>query len=268
MRYFYGRKCNLTLMKNLFFALLPGLFHCAAAIAQCPAGQSSLRLEIDPDQYFMEESWQLTNLDGSVVYAQDSGYQETLSIFNYCVPDSACTVFRIKDQYGDGMQPDGYYRLFLNDSFIYQNIGADYHFGENVYFGCPPGGFCSSPLPLDTGAWVTPAGLSEIWYRFTPADTGTCQISTCFPGNLCPTKIWLYDHCTGITLSNDQTGANFYADGGCNLGALATLYLAAGSFANGKSHPEAWSANQFRPYSLPGIDGHGSLHHECGGRGE
>ncbi len=217
-------------MKNLLLTL-PLVLLCSltSVFAQCPAGQLSVRLEIDPDQYFMEESWQLTNLDGSVVFASDSCFNADLAIFNYCVPANGCTVFRIKDSYGDGITPDGYYKLFANDSLIHENIGGDYHFGEKVYFGCPPGTFCDAPFPVDTGVWTTPAGLAEIWYAFSPADTGTYQISTCFAENLCPTKIWLYDQCNGITLTSNATGANFYAENGCQEGALANVYLAGGS---------------------------------------
>ena len=176
----------------------------------------------------MEVSWQLTNLDGSVVYIRDSCYQPGLTIFNYCLPNTGCTVFRIKDQYGDGLAANGYYRLYLNNVLLHENLDGQYDFGEKVYFGCAPGGFCALPFILSTGSWVTPAGLAEAWYSFTPADTGTYQISTCFAGNPCPTKIWIYDHCADILLSNDQTGASFYADGGCPQGALANLYLAGG----------------------------------------
>ncbi|MEO6758006.1 MAG: lysyl oxidase family protein, partial [Saprospiraceae bacterium] len=215
-------------MLNRLLPLLPGLFAATFAQAQCPPGQSALRLEIDPDQYFMEESWQLTNLDGSVVYARDSCYQPDLTIYNYCIPATGCSVFRIKDAYGDGM-PDGYYLLYRDDSLIYYTASGDYGFGENVIFGCQPGEYCDQALPVDTGSWTTPANLAETWYRFIPAETGAYRISTCFAVNPCASKIWLYDHCSGIVLSNDQTGANFYAEGGCSTGAVATVFLAAGN---------------------------------------
>ncbi len=217
-------------MKHLLLVLWTSLWSFSTSLfAQCPAGQDSVRLEIDPDQYFMEISWELTNLDGSVVYATGNCINQDYAVFNYCVPDAGCVVFRIKDSYGDGVKPDGFYRLLVNDTLIQENLSGNYNFGENVYFGCPPGSFCDSPFVVDTGTYITPADLPEVWYSFTPADTGTYQISTCFADNLCSTQIWLYDHCAGITLSNDQTGANFYADGGCANGALSTVYLAGGA---------------------------------------
>ncbi len=215
-------------MRHYIPLLFFHLWAMSALSAQCPAGQYGVRLEIDPDQYFREVSWRLTNLDGSLVYAFDTCSTPELAVFNYCVSDNDCVAFRIMDDYGDGIAPDGMYRLFVNDSLVQENTGGDYDFGEIIYFGCPSGSFCNNPFVVDTGAWVAPADLRETWYRFTPADTGTYQINTCFAENVCPTQVWLYDHCTDIALSNDQTGANFYADAGCAAGVLATVYLAGG----------------------------------------
>jgi len=214
-------------MKHLLLLLFTWAWFVPVTAAQCPGQQ--VRLEIQPDLYFMEISWQLTNLDGSVVYAEGNCVSSSLATFNYCVLESGCIAFRIKDNYGDGLMPDGFYRLFFNDTLIHENTNFNYHFSEITYFGCPPGSFCNDPFVADTGTYVTPENLPEAWYSFTPADTGTYQISTCFATNICATQIWLYDQCTGITLSNNQTGANFYADTGCTDGALATVYLAGGS---------------------------------------
>jgi hypothetical protein len=193
--------------------------------AQCPPGQNALRLEIQPDMYWDEVFWTVTNADGSIVYVSEHCTDEGFAVFDYCLEDGFCHVFRITDTYGDGMVPNGWYRLFLNNTLIHENLGGNYGYGENVHFSCPQGTFCDNPFTLDTGTLVTPTA-DETWYSFVPSQTGTYQLSTCFPANACPTKIWVYDHCAGITLSNDQTGAIFYADGGCDNGALATLYLA------------------------------------------
>lgn len=195
--------------------------------AQCPPGQNELRLEIQPDEYWYEVSWAVTNQTGSTVFFSGACFNENYATYEYCVPDNVCTVFRIADSYGDGMVPDGFYRLYLNDELIYENIGGNYGTGEDVYVGCPQGTHCGNPFVLDTGSFSTPTA-DETWYSFVPADTGTYQLSTCFSENTCPTKIWVYDQCQGITITNNQTGAIFYADGGCDDGALATLHLAGG----------------------------------------
>ena len=176
--------------------------------AQCPPGQNELRLEIQPDEYWYEVSWKVTNQTGSTVLFSGTCANQNFATYQYCVPDNACTVFRIADSYGDGMVPDGFYRLYFNGELIYENIGGNYSTGENVYVGCPPGTHCGNPFVLDTGSFVTPTA-DETWYSFVPADTGTYQLSTCFSENTCPTKIWVYDQCQGITITNNQTGAIF-----------------------------------------------------------
>ena len=198
----------------------------AVQAQQCPAGQKNVRLEISPDQYWYEVSWSLTNSSGSVIYATGALPGQTAGTYNYCVPDNGCVVFRIKDSYGDGMTPNGYYRLYLDGVLFYENPNGNYGDGEDIFLNCPPGTFCSSAFPVDTGLTVTPGG-SEFWYHFVPSVTGTYEVNTCQPGNNCPSKIWVYDHCAGISTNNDQTGTIFYADAGCANGAIATLYLAA-----------------------------------------
>lgn len=196
--------------------------------AQCPAGQKNIRIEIDPDQYWYEVSWTVTNSNGAEVFANGVLSNDDYATFNYCIPADECIVFRMKDSYGDGMLPNGYYKLYVNDILIFENLNGDFDYSENTYLNCPIGSYCNAPFPLDTGLWAAAPG-GEQWYRFIPAVNGTYQISTCQPDNNCPSKIWVYDHCDNISTNNDQTGTIFYADAGCENGAVATLYLAAGS---------------------------------------
>jgi hypothetical protein len=213
-------------MKQLHFTFI-FLFFCHLILAQCPSGQIPVRLEIDPDQYSNEVSWQFVNGNGSVLYSQGNCTNSDPAIFNYCLPNNGCIIFKIKDDYGDGIAPDGHYKLFINDTLRHENPTGAYGAGEEVRFNCPQGSFCDNPFTAVLGLQSTPTE-AESWYIFTPADTGTYKISTCALGNICPTKIWVYDHCAGIVVSNNQTGASFYADGGCADGADATLYLAGG----------------------------------------
>jgi len=211
---------------SLFISiLLLALNH--QATAQCSPGQNSILLVIDPDQYFYEVTWEIASSDGTMVYATGTCTNSQLATFEYCAPQGACTVFRIRDSYGDGMVPDGYYQLYVNDVLIHENISVNYNSLEETFFDCPPGTTCNTALSLDTGAYASPP-LSEVWYSFTPADTGTYKLNTCQPGNDCPSKIWVYAGCVGIVASNNQIGAIFYADGGCAGGAEATMYLAGG----------------------------------------
>ena len=210
--------------------LLP-LFCClwgiAAAQQTCPPGQKNIRLEITPDQYWTEISWSITNSNGSFIYVADDLSQNAPATFNYCVPDNGCIVFRIKDSYGDGMLPNGSYRVYVDGVLVHENPNGNYGYGENTFLNCPPGTYCEEAFPVTLGQHTTPGG-QEYWYHFVPEQNGTYQVSTCQPGNNCPSKVWVYDHCDNISTNNDQTGTIFYADAGCDNGAIATLYLAAG----------------------------------------
>jgi hypothetical protein len=213
-------------MKQLLFAFA-FLLSCFFANAQCPTGQISVRLEIDPDQYFQEVSWVISDVANNVIYSQGQCANFNPAIFNYCIPDNGCTVFRILDSFGDGIAPDGSYKLFVNDILIHENPTGDFTNSETTRFNCPQGSFCDNPFVAVLGTQSTPTE-QEAWYSFAPQDTGSYKITTCGLGNSCATKIWVYDHCGGIVVSEDQTGATFYADGGCADGADATLYLAGG----------------------------------------
>ncbi|MBK8558094.1 MAG: T9SS type A sorting domain-containing protein [Lewinellaceae bacterium] len=204
------------------------LFSAANGLsAQCDSNFLAVRLEINPDYYWYEVHWKITNPSGTQAFAQGEPNGEAAQEFNYCLPEGNCYVFHITDDYGDGMLPDGLYRLYVDNVLLYENIGGAYGFGEVVSFECPPGTFCNNAFPLDLGQHETPTG-SETWYTFTPQDTGTYKISTCDAGLNCPTKIWVYDQCANINVTNNNLGTIFYSDGGCANGAEATLYLAAG----------------------------------------
>lgn len=213
-------------LTQAFLASLLSFFAFHAA-AQCPPGQDVVRLEINTDRYFYEESWTFSNEDGSVIYGTGTVPDSATHVFTYCVPDNQCAKFTIMDTAGDGFFPDGYYRIFINDTLVYARLNGSF-FGlmESVIFNCPPGSSCSSPVYLTPGTGATLSG-NETWYSFTPADTGTYFIETC--DAVCPTKIWVYDRCAGIFIAENQLGAIFYATTGCPDGsAAASLNLAGG----------------------------------------
>lgn len=194
---------------------------------QCPAGEDEIRLEIDTDYYWDEVKWTIKDLNTSFQYVEGTVPNSGFNTFTYCLPQS-CKLFKISDSNGDGITPDGYYRIFLNDVLIHETpAGFNYYAGETVKFGCPPGTSCESAFPVDTGIWATPTG-EETWYRFVPAENGIYQINTCSPLNACGSKIWVYGQCEDIVLTNNLVGSDFYAEDGCENGALASLFLGNG----------------------------------------
>jgi hypothetical protein len=218
-------------ISNFFQLALPLIFALSGvqAGAQCGGDFSELRLEIDPDQYFNEVSWVISSPDGSPIYGTGFCTSSQLANYTYCIPTGECAIFHILDSYGDGIAPDGFYRLYLNGEQIYEDIGGYYGSGDQVEIGCPPGTSCNTALAVTEGEHTTLPGGGESWYAFTPQQNGAYVLSTCYPTNACPTKIWVYSQCDNIYVVENNLGTLFYSESGCdtleNL-AKATLYLA------------------------------------------
>jgi hypothetical protein len=170
-----------------------------------------VRLEIESVSFFQEVSWEIYEKnDTSVVSASGVLTSNSLQVFNYCIPQGDCKVLSMKDSYGDGMFPNGVYRLYVNGVLKRLSIGY-YGKGQITEFGCPLGTACNNALPMTLGSGTTPDN-SEAWYSYTPPESGVYSISTC--GAACPAKIWVYDRCNGIVISENVVGSVFYADVG------------------------------------------------------
>jgi Lysyl oxidase/Secretion system C-terminal sorting domain len=216
-------------MQKKLFTLLFGIFSLGYLSAQTPC--DTLRLELEPDFYWDEVSWVITNGNGTEVYFSEQCTEPGLNNYYYCVPANNCTIFRINDDYGDGLtndgfqNPDGYYKVFLNDSLLFENLTGEYQYTQYFSFGCPPGSDCASAFDIETGMH-TADDNANTWYSFTPDSAGIYTLSTCFETNTCPTKIWVYgSDCSNIVLHNNNLGTLFYSDGGCEGTDLATAQL-------------------------------------------
>lgn len=194
--------------------------------AQCPAGFDSIRIEVDPDHFYKEASWRIYEKSNpNLVYAFDTLGEDSLHIFEVCIPQGDCKVLEFLDDHGDGFFPDGWYRFYVNGELIRESIGYYAPF-QRTDFGCPPGTNCNSPIPIGLGTFTTPDG-DETWYQFSPADTGIYVISTC--GAPCRAKVWGYNQCNGIIISENVMGAIFYSESGCpDSSALASVFMAGG----------------------------------------
>ncbi len=214
-------------MKNLpLFFLLFFAFFTQNLAAQCPPGQVKFRLEVDPDDEYYDDYWGV--VDPETFEEFEAGFLESanLKTFEFCAPDTACLLFYMYDKSGDGFSGGGFFRIFLNDTLFYENLG-DFGAYKTLRFNCPPGSFCDNAFDAQLGATTTPDGR-ETWYNFTPSETGTYEISTCDTANACTSKIWVYDLCEGLFVAGNQAGAIFFSEGGCPNGAVASVYLAAG----------------------------------------
>ena len=207
-------KINFSLrmkLVQLFFALFLGSISFNA-MAQCPTGSDSIRVEINHNNYFAEISWAITNVDGNIEYGAGALQDSTTNVFICCVPADECVKFTI---FGDvaGLFPDGWYRLYVNDTLVYSRLNGSFKTAtESVVLNCSPGTSCVSPINLSLGAGTTPTG-GDTWFCFTPLDTGSYVFATC--DAVCPTKIWVYDRCAGIFVSEIQLGTIAYSLDGC-----------------------------------------------------
>ncbi len=209
----------------LFFALLFG-FGFFQALAQCPPGHDSVRVEINHNAFFQEISWKITNLDNNIEYGSGTLQDTATNVFTCCVPADECVRFTISGSLS-GLFPDGWYRLFVNDTLVYERLNGSFQMQtESVELNCTPGISCVSPLYLSLGTNNTPTA-DEAWYSFTPTETGVYVFTTC--GADCPTKIWVYDRCAGIYVSNIQLGTIAYSVDGCPDGSASIqLHLGGG----------------------------------------
>lgn len=179
------------------------------AQSTCTAEQSKVIIEILTDGYGYETSWTLTGTNGvrydSVTlgtYRPQRLYRDTI-----CIPNNGCTNFTIYDGFGDGIAPPGYYLLLLNGDTIRR--GGNFNVEEVTFLECQKGEVCSLALPVTAGLQV--ARFEDTWYEFIPDSTGIYRINTCNL-NTCDTKIWIYDHCSKITIAEDNQSTIFFND--------------------------------------------------------
>lgn len=213
---------------------------------ECNDDQALVQVVISSDSYPYEISWDITMPDGSVVIEGES------TGGGICVDTSQCLIFTIYDSYGDGILGNGGYWLYYDNILVANN--GDYGFGESIEMACPPGFSCLTAVEVEEGFFTTPDG--EYWYVFTADSTGNYEVSTCYD-NDCDTKVWLYNTCYGINVTEDHVGTTYFSDneGGCDslavlhaiLEAGELVYIRIGGFETCLNTPIEWSINYDGP---------------------
>jgi hypothetical protein len=206
----------------LTFCLFYLLVISANLQAQCPGGLIPVQIIINPDNYPQEISWNITTSTGAQLA------NGTSSGTSLCVPPLTCLTFKINDSAGDGIccqYGQGSYYVVLNGDTI--ATGGNYTNTESVQFNCPPGADCFSAINIDQGTHTAPE--RNTWYTYTPDSSGMYFISTC-GNNTCDTKLWVYDHCQNLLVTNSNEGTIYYDDnsGGCGLQARVNALMEAG----------------------------------------
>ncbi|MCW3127661.1 MAG: hypothetical protein JWO03_3319 [Bacteroidetes bacterium] len=212
----------------------------AQAFSPCGAAFKQVIVNITPDNFPQETSWSLhDDITGMLI---DSG---TVNNDTICVDTSRCLRFTMFDTYGDGICCSygiGSYTVKLNGVMVAH--GASFAHAETTYFNCRPGHDCNDALVAVKNDTII-APIPDTWYVFTPDSTGLYNIFTCGMGNTCDTKIYVYDHCTGLVPTNDNQGTMLYNDDNCpnNLslvsGALqahTTYYIRIGQYDTSCAH--------------------------------
>jgi hypothetical protein len=220
------RKIRDMLMKmKSVCALLACLLSLQATnlLAQCDTTTNfELQLNINPDQFYDEISWKITDVYGKNVFYSGSPANSNAQIFKYCLPKDGCYVFTIFDSAGDGMFPGGSYSLRVGSNVLLNNQSGVFTSRETTTFNCRLGQYCGAPLPAKLGE--NTSRLLQSWYTFTPAENGTYTIDAC--NTTCATKVWVYDNCTPSTVvDSTNLGTIAYANGGCATGPGAKLTL-------------------------------------------
>ncbi|MCB0792994.1 MAG: T9SS type A sorting domain-containing protein [Flavobacteriales bacterium] len=185
----------------------------------CAANEVPVQVNIVPDNYPNEISWDLTLADGTVIMSGGSSGQST------CVDTSQCIVFTIHDTYGDGIFAPGGYWIYYDGQFVAH--GYNYGHEDRVEMHCPPGFSCGTGDPVVEGQHTAPN--ADYWYTFVPAVNGLYLITTCGLAN-CDTRLWVYDHCTDLIWDQTNIGTLNYDDngGGCGPQAQVHAMLQAG----------------------------------------
>ncbi len=185
----------------------------------CSSGMSEIIINIIPDNFPAEISWNLTDSVGNII-ASGGSVGDTV-----CVASGGCNLFTILDTYGDGILNPGGYWLYLNGSLI--GSGGNYSFSEQHSINCPAGSFCTIPLTLVAG--TSTATFDNTWYTYSAAVSGTYSISTCGL-NSCNTKIWVYTTCPTIPYNEGVQGTYAYNDdNNCGTQADINVVLIAGN---------------------------------------
>lgn len=96
-------------MKKLFtpIATAMALFVAGSATAQCSSGEAEVTVTVVEDNYGSETEWEITGVGGTPVYLSGGPYADgnngTSHTDQVCIPAGTDVVFKITDEYGDGM---------------------------------------------------------------------------------------------------------------------------------------------------------------------
>lgn len=185
--------------------------------SNCDSSQFEIIVNVFTDQWGYETSWSLTDQNGNVLlnteaytYGNNQSYTQSI-----CVDSTLCLNFLFQDNNDDG---GATYQIRKDGEIIASGGGDDFESSIYLNFNCDSesNSICVIAEEIEEGIHLAPAVNS--WYLFSPDDIGEYKITTC-EGNICDTKIWVYDFCNEIVLSDGTQGTIYYSDndGDCEM---------------------------------------------------
>ncbi len=177
----------------------------------CSTGFSEIILQIVPDAYDYETSWDIVS-NGTII-ANGTFLSDTV-----CVPDNSCVQVLIHDSYGDGIYSPGGYWIYLNGALL--ATGSAFGSEAQHAVACPQGATCIQPLPLTLGNSVS--SFEDTWYTYTPTTSGMYALSTCGT-NTCNTALWVFERCPSVGTTDGPMGAYAYNDDAASCGTQSSV---------------------------------------------
>lgn len=243
---------NFHSMKYLLYFLAIGAFSLPAFVyGQCDTSSHlKITIEISTDQFPLESSWTLKDLNGNTLRAGGPFLLRNRTfVDSVCVLKDNCLVFQMNDSAGDGLccfSGQGGFKVYINGVLKYE--GGEFAYTDRRYLGCPQGATCDPAFDVKPGQHIADIKPAT-WYIFEPVEDGRYIISTCDTTNHCNTAIWIYDRCEGLVWDNSLLGSIFFNDDYCGqLSEIAvplqsgkTYYIRVGSVDNScDDQPIAW----------------------------
>jgi gliding motility-associated-like protein len=133
---------NKFLVIVIFFLVARASFY-----SQCPSGQSLLEINIVPDFFSDEITWQILQNNTQILSGTSNSDQ-------ICIDTSQCLIVVVNDAGNDGIccaYGNGFFEVFLDT----KKIGNGSSFGsiDSTYFNCP----VSNPITEDDGVTIPTA---------------------------------------------------------------------------------------------------------------
>lgn len=210
----------------MFIAMSFMAFTSSIAQTNCAEGETEIVIDITPDGYPFEITWDLV-VGGEII--ADGGFDgDTICLL--MEEELPCYEFTIYDSYGDGLNSGGGYWVYM-DGVEVGSGGGDYGYSDQVTFDCAPGTTCNEAVAIDSpseeGDQIAQSE-TDFWYTFTPDANGMYEFSSC--GSGCNTVLYIYEYCNMGSFNDSNEGTIYYDDfeGGCGEEANLTVLLEGG----------------------------------------